>query len=974
MKRKIIILILLLLPAFYYEVHAQEYKKMMQDGNANFYDIQKAFYKYWAKKEKQEKELDKDRLKQGNGEEQEGEYFQFKRWEYFMGPRVYPSGKIINPAAKAWEAWQTERDNQSLNKSSSLNGAWTAVGPSTYTPGPHGYSGGIGRVNCIAFDPSNASVIYVGCPDGGLWKTTVGGNSWTPLSDGIPIIGVSGIGINPANTSQIYILTGDGDYTNVGSIGILKSVNGGTSWNATSLAFSASTNVRGRKLLLDPTNPAIQFAATSNGVYRTVDSWATNTLVQTGNFWDIEFKPGDHNIVYACNSTRLYRSINNGAGFSLVGSVLPTTGSTRICIGVTPANSAYVYLLYGGTTGLVGLYRSTDSGVNFTLQSNTPNILGYDSLGGDNSSQADYDISLGIDPANAAIVYAGGIEVWKSTNSGVNWTCKSYWVEPNTTGYNHCDQHAFEFNGTTIYTGSDGGIYKSTNGCDDFIQLSNGLQNTQIYNFGGTPQNSNLFLIGCQDNGTGIVDGAANTHTQIWGGDGAHSLIDYTNSNILYYSNTGGNLLRSADGGNNLSTITPSGATGGNWNTPFIMDPITPTTLYTGFSNIYKTINGGTSWSTVLTGAGTQIAFAVGTNTTNTVYAASSSVVRKTINGGTNWTNITGTLPVGSASITFLATSTIDANKVWVTFSGYSAANKVFYSSNGGTSWTNITGALPNIPANCIAYEPGSPNDGIYVGTDVGIYYRNNDLGNWIAYKNGLPNVIVNDFYINTDLNKVTAATFGRGIWTSDLYSYCPVDLSLTPANSPGSGGFQRYTCSGNITGSRTYTTGGIVDVKYNAGTGIVFQPDFNFNPTGGGNFTAYISGCPIPLFSAAPLSGVYDGTAVPWEMTNEPVKQLEKISSVDENNGINVYPNPANDVLNVSFKAPTSKPILIEVRNNFGEIVYSQKVEGLQGNLLKASATKTVSIPTVSLANGIYFVQLKGEGISETKKFSVVK
>ena len=119
MKRKIIILILLLLPAFYYEVHAQEYKKMMQDGNANFYDIQKAFYKYWAKKEKEEKELNKDRSRQDNEEEQEGEYFQFKRWEYFMGPRVYPSGKIINPAAKSWEAWQAERDNQSSNKFSS---------------------------------------------------------------------------------------------------------------------------------------------------------------------------------------------------------------------------------------------------------------------------------------------------------------------------------------------------------------------------------------------------------------------------------------------------------------------------------------------------------------------------------------------------------------------------------------------------------------------------------------------------------------------------------------------------------------------------------------------------------------------------------------------------------------------------------------------------------------------------------------
>jgi hypothetical protein len=135
-----------------------------------------------------------------------------------------------------------------------------------------------------------------------------------------------------------------------------------------------------------------------------------------------------------------------------------------------------------------------------------------------------------------------------------------------------------------------------------------------------------------------------------------------------------------------------------------------------------------------------------------------------------NWTIITGSLPVNLAGITSIAVSTSDEKKVWVTLSGSSAGNKVFESVNAGGSWTNISGSLPNIAINCIAFEPGNAVDAIYIGTDKGVYYRNNSLGNWTSFNNGLPSVIVNDLYINTGANKLAAATFGRGIWTSSLY------------------------------------------------------------------------------------------------------------------------------------------------------------------------------------------------------------
>jgi hypothetical protein len=298
MQRKIILVTVFILLLFFYKVNSQEYKKMMKDPNANFYDIQKSFYKYWAEKEKQIKkavekdEKDKrDKRDDEDEEEFEGEYYQFKRWEWWVEPRVYPTGKMINISAKTFEAWQKEKSESSSGRISSLGGSWSPVGPYNYQTGT-GWNPGLGRVNCIAFDPLNPSTMYVGCPAGGIWKTTDGGVIWHPLSDNIPSLGVSGIAINYSNPNQIFILTGDGDFGATLSVGILRSDDGGLTWNTTNFSFGTNSSVLGYKLLMDPSDFNIMFAVTNSGTYRTTDGWATSTLVLNGDCTDIEFKPG----------------------------------------------------------------------------------------------------------------------------------------------------------------------------------------------------------------------------------------------------------------------------------------------------------------------------------------------------------------------------------------------------------------------------------------------------------------------------------------------------------------------------------------------------------------------------------------------------------------------------------------------------------------------------------------------------------
>jgi photosystem II stability/assembly factor-like uncharacterized protein len=401
--------------------------------------------------------------------------------------------------------------------------------------------------------------------------------------------------------------------------------------------------------------------------------------------------------------------------------------------------------------------------------SSSPNILGGAPDGSGTGGQAWYDLSIAVSPSNANEVYVGGINIWKSTNGGSTWTLNAYWYYPEPAyPYVHADIHSLDFFGSTLWAGSDGGIFKTTNGGSTWTDLSAGLQTTQFYRIGGYPARHDLVYGGSQDNGTNRYDAGSWTH--VLGADGMECLVDYSNANIVYACIQNGGLRKSTNGGNNFSSIVNNISEAGAWVTPYVIHPTTPQTLFAGFVNVWKTVNSGSSWSTISSFSGSNLrSLAIAQSNSNYLYAATYTTIYKTTNGGTSWTNISTGLPTGSAAITYIAVSNTDPNKVWVTFSGYSSGNKVFASTDGGNSWTNYSGTLPNLPANCIVYETGSSNDAVYVGTDVGVYYRNSTLSDWQPFNTGLPNVIVDEMEIHAGTKKVRAGTYGRGLWESPL-------------------------------------------------------------------------------------------------------------------------------------------------------------------------------------------------------------
>ncbi|KAB2879117.1 T9SS type A sorting domain-containing protein [bacterium] len=790
------------------------------DPDKNFRDVQKEFDQFWTGKDVSNRDVVK-----GTG------FKQFKRYEWFWQSRVDASGKF-NPEL-IWLARQEKMRNfpnswfakgKGLGKSSAImvnSSNWTNLGPQTSIPS----GGGAGRVNCIVFDPTNSNTIYVGSPGGGLWKTTNGGTTWTTNTDELGTLGVSSLAIDPTNTSIMYLGTGDGDAGDTYSLGVLKSIDGGATWNTTGLSWTASQTFRISKLIIHPTNTGILVAATSNGIYKTTNAGTTWTQVLTGNFKDLEIDPSNAAVWYAGRygngTAAIFKSTDTGGTWVQLTSGLPASGVYRVAIAVAPSSPSTLYALYcnniANDYGLYGVYKTTNSGTTWTQVkgATSPNLLGWNSNGGDAGGQGWYDLCITVSPTDANNVYTGGVNIWRSTNGGTTWTINAHWTGSGAS-YAHADHHAVEFlpgSGTTLFSGNDGGFFKTTNNGTTWTDFSNGLGIHQYYRIGASKTNASIVLGGAQDNGTDRYN--AGSWTRIIGGDGMECAVDFTNANIQYGALYYGDIYRTTSGGTPTNMADPS--EDGAWVTPYVLNPLVNTTMYYAtMTKVYRSTNVTNTtptWSSISASAlGTTsdplTVLAVAPSNGTTMITANAANAWKGVFGGSTWTwtSLSGSgLPAG---VTYVAFHPTDPNTIWATIGGFTAGSKVFKTVNGGTSWTNISTSLPNVPANCVAVHPTTPND-VYIGMDLGAFYSADGGTTWEAYDTGLPNVIVNELEIHVSAGKIRAATYGRGLWESPLQTTTPTN-SVT-VTAPNGGENLTAGTSTNITWT---STGTIANVK----------------------------------------------------------------------------------------------------------------------------------------------------------------
>ena len=738
-----------------------QWQNQMSDRNENFYSIERDFEIYKNQKLGESKVIPK-----GLGIKQ------FERWRYYWKNRVDVNGVFPNDGSVLNEIEQY-RNSQITSKYASGTGNWTILGPTPTPTNGTTQLNGSGRLNCITFHPTNPNTIYVGAPAGGFWKSVDNGVTWTEFSNGLTRLGVSSIAVHPTIPDVIYIGTGDRDAGDSPGYGVWRSTDGGLTWSSHNSGMGNRTVY---EVLIDPSNPNVLIASTNgNRIYRSSDAGANWSFTTTSSSMkDIAFKPGDSNVIYASGTT-FDVSSNNGVTFTQITSGVPT-GADRIALAVSANQSSYVYIIAGNGSGLMGIYRSTDSGTNFTTRTTTPNVLGYSTTGG-TGSQAWYDLVIAADPTNADVIYTGGVNIWKSTDGGITMNCASYWVGPSggVDGV-HADQHALEFSPYTnnVYSGNDGGLYVTSDGAVNWDDLSSGLAIAQLYKIGVSQTVADLVINGHQDNGTSISRGT-NFITEI-GGDGMECIIDPTDDNYMYGALYYGDIRRSTNGGTSFGSVSYPITEQGGWVTPYKLDPNNANTMFAGYKNIWKNVavRTGTTW--------TQVSSFVGTNNiTDLALAPSDSNVMYVSREGTNkfyrtndalaasptWTNLNANLPFASTP------KDIEIDPTDPTHLFIALGNDIYESTNSGVSWVNFAGTLPNISLNTIVIDKDSSIDAMYVGMDVGVYYRDNTMSDWTSFSTGLANIEITELeihYNNVECKStIYAGSYGQGLWKGDL-------------------------------------------------------------------------------------------------------------------------------------------------------------------------------------------------------------
>ncbi|QQS35604.1 MAG: T9SS type A sorting domain-containing protein [Ignavibacteriales bacterium] len=976
--------------------------KPITENTSSFYEVQSSMNDYWLSKNAV------DGFVNVNGSRSKMPGWKlYKRWEYFWEQRVNQSSGEFPSTNSVIEYEKYLQSNNHLNKTM-YDESWTNLGTNSSTGG---YAG-IGRINCIAFHPTDVNTFWVGSPSGGIWRTTNGGTSWTILNDNQLVLGVSDIVIpgDYATSNTIYIATGDRDGGSMWSlsggqnadnvsIGVLKSTDGGTTWSTTGLSYTKNLGKIIYRLLIHPSNNSILFASTSDGIYKSTNG-GTDWVSKSLNRWiDMEFKPGDPTVIYASSygytSTYINRSTDSGENWSF--SSIATDGR-RGEIAVTPADPSVVYLLSANSGGGVyGVYKSTNSGASFTVvNAGSPaGMLGYYTDGsGGSGGQGSYDWCIAVSPTNANTVFIGGITTWKSTNGGTTFTANTNWTSYS--GYNisgvpvtHADKHCLVYqNSSVLFEGNDGGIYKTTNGGISWIDLSDGLIISQIYRIGVSQTSQTTVLTGLQDNGTKLYNSG---WTDVKGGDGMECIVDPTNSNYMYATYVRGQITRSINGFTNwvtevdISANIPGGQPQGAWVTPYVMDKNSSTTLFAGYDRIWKTTNRGDSWtsaSQVLSSSDKLRSLAIAPSNSNVLYTADRTNMWKTTNGGsTNWTAVT--IPTTSLYVTYIAVKEDDPNTVWITYGGYSDGIKVYESTNGGTSWTNISTGLPNLPVMCIVHYKAATNRNVlFVGTDVGVYVKDGS-NNWASFNNGLPNVVVTelDIYYGGVTNKLRAGTYGRGLWETNIDATLPVELSSFTATINNNFVVLNWTTKTetNNFGFEVERTSNVKGQMSNELQSIGFV-------NGSGN-------------SNSPVSYVYEDKSVSSGKYSYRLKQIDNDGQYSYSNIVEVdvsvpnkfsleqnYPNPFNPTTKIKFTIPQATyPLSGGGRGGLVTLkvydVLGNEVASLV-NEYKTAASYEIEFDASNLSSGVYYYQLKagdpssnsGQSFIQTKKMILIK
>lgn len=699
---------------------------------------------------------------------------------------------------------------------------WRSVGPAVTS----------GRISDIVVNPNKNSQWYIAAASGGVWKTENAGTSFSPIFESQGSYSIGCMAMDPTNENVIWV--GTGENNNQRSVaygdGLYKSEDGGKTWNNVGLKNSEHIGM----IAIDKNNSNIVFVAAygplwskggERGIYKTTDggkNWKqVLTISENTGCNEVHIDPNHPNIVYATAHQRrrhewtyisggpesaIYKSTDAGETWNKLSNGLPTKDVGRISLAISPVNTDYVYALIEATDDEKGFYRSTDRGASWEKRSG-------------HSTAGNYYCEIFADPIDINKVYS--MDTWAMVTEDGGKSFRGVGEK-----YKHVDNHAIWINPKNtehMLMGCDGGLYETWDGAKNWDYKSN-LSITQFYRvavdnalpfyniYGGTQDNNTLGGPSRTTSATGITN--ADWFVTV-GGDGFEPAIDPTNPDIVYSQWQYGGLIRYDKKTGEAIDIKPQEREGEaayrfNWDAPLIISKFDNKRIYFAANKVFRSDDRGNTWKVISEDLSSGIdrnklpvmdkvwsMDAVAKNQSTSIYGNITSLsespfnenvlyagtddglVHVTTDGGKTWNKSTSFTGLPSVKpgvyVAMVLASRHDENVAYAVFNNHRNGDFKPYivkTVDKGKSWSKlITGDLPERGSTYCIAEDHKVKDLLFTGTEFGIYFTNNGGDNWMKLGGGLPTICVKDIAIQERENDLVIATFGRGFYVLDDYS-----------------------------------------------------------------------------------------------------------------------------------------------------------------------------------------------------------
>ena len=686
---------------------------------------------------------------------------------------------------------------------------WRLVGP---------FRGG--RALAVAGIPGDANTYYFGSVAGGVWKTTDGGLEWTPIFDKEPVSSIGSIAVAPSDPNIIYVGTGEACIRGNISFGdgVYKSLDAGKTW--THIGLDDTQHIG--RVIVDPRNPDIVFVAAlghayganeERGVFRTTDGGKHWDKVlykddKTGAI-DITFDPDNSHILYAAlwqamrtpwsmdsggPGSGLYKSVDGGATWKqLTGHGLPSGVLGRIGVAAAPGGER-VYALIEAKEG--GLFRSDDAGENWRKLDDDHRF----------TQRAWYFMHIFADPKNADELYILNTGMYRSTDGGATFSSinaphgdrHGLWIDPLDT------KRMIESDDGGATVTHDGGKSWTTEDNQPTAQFYHVATDNQfLYHLYGAQQDNSTVSIASRSDHGAITDA---DWYDVGGGESGFVVPDPRNPNIVYAGSYDGLITRfdKKNGQEQDISAWPLNPMGHaaeklvhrfQWTAPIAVSPQDPNVIYHGGEALFKTSNGGMSWTAIspdltrndkskqassggpITQDNTSIEYY------DVIFAVAPSplqagliwvgtddgLVQVTRDGGGHWTNVTPkSLPEWSM-ISLIDPSAHDAGTAWVAVDRHRLDDfkpYIYKTTEYGKQWTKLVNGIPANAYVHVVREDPKRKGLLFAGTETGIYVSFDDGANWQSLQMNLPQTPIDDLTIHGD--DLAVATHGRAFWVLD--------------------------------------------------------------------------------------------------------------------------------------------------------------------------------------------------------------